>query len=81
MGEYVRLMTNVCSWKAPAVLVHGFGRGGEGDTTCLYEDEHVRVWALVRMCGRSTVLAIKGLVTAAEEIASESDALMVAQVS
>ena len=46
VGEYVRLMTNVCSWKAPAVLVHGFGRGGEGDTTCLYEDEHVRVWAL-----------------------------------
>jgi|NorSeaMetagenome_1021524.scaffolds.fasta_scaffold595487_1 hypothetical protein len=44
-------------------------------------DVHVRVWALVRMCGRSTVLAIKGLVTAAEEIASESDALMVAQVS
>lgn len=40
---YVRAMPNVCSWKAPAVLVSEFSRGESG---LLYEDEHVRVWPM-----------------------------------
>ncbi len=40
---YVRAMPNVCSWKAPAVLVSEFSRGESG---VLYEDEHVRVWPM-----------------------------------
>ena len=40
---YVRAMPNVCSWKAPAVLVSEFSRDESG---VLYEDEHVRVWPM-----------------------------------